>query len=292
MSEAFIVATNFHQPAVAAILLDRAMALDRDLATRVESGPGRHAFISYFIEHGAFDRKASVAAGLWRSFVMRHVKDALTAGDLAAFTQRIQRERWLRNEEFITFQADLIGWAATIKDRGEFLRALLDLEPAILHREPKPPAKPIDWAFEYGHASLLPLLTRVWPLADAVPYAAGLGDIARIERWFEQHRDTTQHVLDTALAYAISNKQFAAADAMLAHGADINTRWNTHEPASLLHHAVFLEDYEILQFLVDRGIDMTIKDYRWDATARGWAFYALGDEEMAAWLEAAEKRRS
>ena len=46
-----------------------------------------------------------------------------------------------------------------------------------------------------------------------------------------------------------------------------------------------------MQFLIDRGIDMTIKDYRWDATAQGWAFYAAKDEKMARWLENAERQR-
>jgi hypothetical protein len=33
---------------------------------------------------------------------------------------------------------------------------------------------------------------------------------------------------------------------------------------------VFHANYESMQFLIDRGIDMTIKDYRWKATAQGW----------------------
>ncbi len=39
-----------------------------------------------------------------------------------------------------------------------------------------------------------------------------------------------------------------------------------------------------MQFLIDRGIDMTIRDYRWGATAQGWAYYAANDEKMAQWL--------
>ncbi len=81
------------------------------------------------------------------------------------------------------------------------------------------------------------------------------------------------------------------ADFLLEHGADINTRWNSHEPASILHHLVFLEDYESMRFLIDRGIDMTIKDYRWHSTARGWALYAVNDQKMAQWLEDAEWQR-
>jgi len=44
-----------------------------------------------------------------------------------------------------------------------------------------------------------------------------------------------------------------------------------------------------MQFLIDRGIDMTIKDYRWNSTAQGWARYAANDEELARWLEEAQR---
>ena len=43
-----------------------------------------------------------------------------------------------------------------------------------------------------------------------------------------------------ALAFAVINRHFDVADFLLEHGADINTNWNSHEPASILHHLVFL----------------------------------------------------
>jgi len=46
-----------------------------------------------------------------------------------------------------------------------------------------------------------------------------------------------------------------------------------------------------MQFLIDRGIDMTIRDYRWDATAQGWAKHAARDEKMAQWLGEAQRRQ-
>ncbi len=46
-----------------------------------------------------------------------------------------------------------------------------------------------------------------------------------------------------------------------------------------------------MQFLIDRGIDMTIKDYRWNSDARGWARHGKNDEKMAQWLEEAERKR-
>jgi Ankyrin repeat len=101
-----------------------------------------------------------------------------------------------------------------------------------------------------------------------------------------------QQVLDTALAWSVINRHFDVADFLLEHGADVNTDWNSHEPASILHHLVFLPNpYEPMRFLIDRGIDMTIKDYRWNSTARGWALYGASDEKMAQWLEDAERQR-
>jgi hypothetical protein len=46
-----------------------------------------------------------------------------------------------------------------------------------------------------------------------------------------------------------------------------------------------------MHFLIDHGIDMTIKDYRWNATARSSAFHAAHDEKVAQWLEEAERQR-
>ena len=141
-----------------------------------------------------------------------------------------------------------------------------------------------------------------------------MGDFSRVKRWFDAEgkpalgdlayqTPTTsrwrpwkevgvQQVLDTALALAVINRHFDVADFLLAHGANVSTNWNSHEPATILHHLVFLPDpYERMQFLIDRGIDLTIKDYRWGSTAAGWARHALRDEKMAQWLEDAERQR-
>jgi hypothetical protein len=101
-----------------------------------------------------------------------------------------------------------------------------------------------------------------------------------------------QEVLDTALAWAVINRHFDVADFLLEHGANVSTNWNSHEPASILRHLVFLPNpYESMQFLIDRGIDLTIQDYRWKSDAAGWARHALRDEKMAQWLEEAARRR-
>jgi hypothetical protein len=115
----------------------------------------------------------------------------------------------------------------------------------------------------------------------------------RVEEYAEQWSALSeQRVLDVALAWSVINSHLDVADFLLQHGADINTTWSSHEPASILHELVWHKNYEAMQFLIDRGIDMTIKDYRWNSTAAGWARYAANDEKLAQWLEEAERKRT
>jgi hypothetical protein len=150
-----------------------------------------------------------------------------------------------------------------------------------------------------------------------LPHAAGSGDFARVKRWFDAEgrpalgeladhfpaqdawirgnlgwgEPNVQQVLDTAFAWAVMNNHFEIADFLLGHGADINTNWSSHEAASILHELVWYKNYEAMQFLIDRGIDMTIHDYRWHATAVGWAAVAAKDEKLAQWMREAQQRR-
>jgi len=316
VSEAFLVACSFQHEAVASLLLERSIALDPELGRYVDGSIGRPAFVRYFVEHGTAGLAHATAVGLWRSFLMGQVSRALHDGDLAAFVRGLQRDPWLLGDECVGFQDRLIG-AATLNGRGAFISALLDLDPALLRRHPPLPSQAIEFAFTYAHTDLLSLLTRIWPVPDDLPHAAGVGDLARVKRWFDTsgapalgdldthypyndararehlHWDqpSLQQVLDVALAFAVINRHFEVADFLLEHGADINTNWNSHEPASILHHLVFVDNYEAMRFLIDRGIDMTIKDYRWNSTARGWALYGKNDPKMAQWLDEAERER-
>ena len=241
--------------------------------------------------------------------------------DLPEFISLLRREPWLLSEEFVDFQTKIIGRAA-LQGRGEFITALLDFNPAILRRQPPPPSQAIEFAFTYANTQVLPVLTRIWRVPDDLPHAAGQGDLARVKRWFDDSgapalgdikhhypnspympKDRVdeyanqwggmkeQRVLDVALAWSVINNHLDVADFLLQHGADINTKWSSHEPASILHELVWHRNYDAMQFLIDRGIDMTIKDYRWNSTAQGWARYAAEDEKMAQWLEEAERRR-
>jgi hypothetical protein len=87
-------------------------------------------------------------------------------------------------------------------------------------------------------------------------------------------------------------KFFAALGDIDAVRSALDGKETRTRPASILHHLVFLPNpYESMRFLSDRGIDMTIKDYRWNSNAQGWARYGKNDEKMAQWLEDAERQR-
>jgi ankyrin repeat protein len=291
VNEAFLIACRFEHDAVASLLLERSIAFDPELGKHVDESVGRVAFIEFLGKHGAGDLARPTAVGPWRTFLMGQISRAVHDRDLTAFVRGLQQDSWLLGEACVEFQARLIA-TATLNDRGEFITALLDLDPALLRRQPPPPSKAIEFAFTYATTHLVPILTRIWPLPDDLPHAAGMGNLSRVKQWFDESGvPTAQQVLDTALAFSVINGHFDVADFLLERGADINTTWNSHEPASILHHLVFYGTYESMRFLIDRGIDMTIKDYRWNSTAQGWALYGKSDEKMAQWLEEAERQR-
>ena len=317
VNEAFMYACRLEHPLVAALLLDRAIALDAELGRRIDGAAGRSAFIQYLVANRP-DVHDQDPFRPWQAFVERQIERAMHDGDVSSFVDGLRRETSLLSDAHVKFQVRLIEkTAAALNDRAAFLQALLDLDPAVLHAPVPPPSRAFVHAFTYAQTHLLPMLLRIWPMPDDLPHAAGNGDFARVRRWFDaagrpalgdlaNHfpandawirgnlnwgEPSVQQVLDTALAWAVMNNHFEIAGFLLAHGADINTNWSSHEPASILHELVWHKNYEAMQFLIDRGIDMTTLDYRWGATAQGWAYYAAKDGKMAQWLAEAQQRR-
>jgi hypothetical protein len=317
VNEGFMFACRYHHEPVAAFLLERCIALDPELGRNIDAWRGRAAFVEYVVAKGVYaDGGEWEPISLWRAFVMDRVARTVQENDRSELVKLLRDDRSLLGDAFVRFQARLIE-LAILNDHPELIDQLFELEPALLHHRPAPPSRAIEFALEYGKARVIPQLLSIWPPRDDLPYAAGTGDLAAVERWFDatgepalgnpahhlvppgpeaiaEHETappTVQRVLDTALAYACLNNQFEIADFLLAHGADINTRWSSHEPASILHELVWHRNYEAMQFLIDRGIDMTILDYRWHSTAQGWARYAAHNEKLAGWLADAEARR-
>ena len=311
VTHAFLCACGFQHKPVAALLLNRVIEFDPALGERVEKWRGRSGFIDYLAEHPVYGSP-------WRTVVMNELIAAMRGNNPQEFN------RWLQREPDLLSESDVVGLIeiAAYNDWGPFIARLLEFAPAI--KVKRPPSSALLFALEYGNAHLIPLLTQIWPLPDDLPHAAGVGDIARVRGWFDeagrpslgslsQHHPTNspstlgnlhwtppnaQHILDVALAWACMNRQLDIAAFLVERGANVNTDWSTHEPASILHECAIRGNYEAAQFLIDHGIDMTIRDYRWDGTAEGWAIHAyavgqppLGDTNMAEFLARAGRAR-
>ena len=315
VTQAFLTACRFEHRAVAALLLDRCIDLDPDLGERVERWRGRSGFIDYLIEHARTHGSPwQEIQSPWHTVVMNELSKAIDEDNLQEFTTWLKQEPDLLGESHVASQVELVQHAV-LKNRGHFITRLLELAPELLVRRPRSSA--LEYALDYGNAHLIPLLTPVWPLPNDLCHAAGVGDFSRVKSWFDeagqpslgslaQHYPTNkpsilrdlhwipanaQQILDVALAWACMNRQFEIASFLLERGANINTNWSTHEPASILHECAIQANYEAAQFLIDRGIDMTIRDYRWNGTAEGWAYYAANDKKMAEFLARAEAAR-
>jgi hypothetical protein len=229
----------------------------------------------------------------------------------------MEDEPWVLEPSFVHLQVGAIERACWSKDREQFITALLEHDPALLRTQPPPQSSAITYALSYGRADLLPTLTRIWSLPNDLPHAAGIGNAAAVARWFDatgqpalgsladhypakdsKRADlgwgpmTAQMVLDVALAWAVLNRHFDVASFLLERGADIDTNWSTHEPASILHEAAINGNEDAARFLIDHGVDLTMKDHRYDSTAEGWARYAAHDERMANLLAAAAATRA
>ncbi|HTE42552.1 MAG TPA: ankyrin repeat domain-containing protein, partial [Steroidobacteraceae bacterium] len=296
------------------------IAIDPPLAQRIDSWRSREMFIAYFGERLELLRfsKGGVNRVVepWRALVVHEALRAIQDKNVDELVCWLRDELSLLSDECVGLQVELLE-RATWTNGEPMIRALFDLDPAILRCAVPPQSGALEFAMEYGHAHLVPLLTRIWSMPDDLPHAAGMGILARVKQWFDEAgrpalRDLGTHfpvnnptklrhlqwddgneqcVLDTALAWACMNKQLEVAAYLVERGADLNTNWGTHEPAGILHECAMHGNYEAAQFLIDRGVDLGKLDYRWRATARGWAHYAAKDQQMADFLLAAERAK-
>jgi hypothetical protein len=319
IGRALMNACRFKHTNIALWLVERSVVLDPDLGRRIDGWQSRQAFVEFLIQHPASWATEGPETTPWQAFVIRQLTSALDGNDLPAFRRWMQDEPWVLQPSFVHVQIVMIQRACWQKNREPFITALLDCDPALLRVKPPPRSSALVHALDYGNAHLLPVLTLIWPLPDDLPHAAGAGNATAVARWFDatgqpilgslgRHHPgsdpnfkaddlgwgpvTTQQVLDIALAWAVLNRHFEIASFLLERGADINTNWSTHEPASILHEAAIQGNEDAVRFLIDHGADLTMKDYRYHSNAEGWARYGSHDERMADLLAAAAVGRS
>ena len=315
VADGFLYACRLGHRPVAEFLLDRCLERDADLAARVAGWEGRGAFLEYLLEREPDGTRFALESGqagvppsvIWQRVVDLRLHEAMDRGDAGGICALLEREPFVLGKAFVDQQAKLLQVAAYSDDALAVIEAVVDSEAAITKIANPPDVAAHGHALEYGHADYVPTLSRIWAVPDDLPHAAGLGDFAKVRSWFDEQgrvqlgtphdhnpfpshdkNPSEQDVLDRAFAWAVINARYEVADFLLAHGADLDTRWSTHEPASVLHECAIAGRREQVEWLVAKGIDLTIRDARFDGTAEGWARYN-GQAEIAEFL--ADKAR-
>ena len=186
---------------------------------------------------------------------MHEVTATIDRDDVTDFSEWLDAEPWLLDEVWMAAQTAIVERAAWM-NREPHIAELWRRSPALICVPTPPRSAAMQYAIEYGNSHLVPLLRQCWPVPEDLPHAAGLGDRAAVERWFDPsgkaalgdpdrhypndagpkladlgwRQPTAQHVLDVALAWACLSHHFDIAEFLLGHGADIDTDWGTHEP--------------------------------------------------------------
>jgi hypothetical protein len=204
VNEAFLYTCYLRHATTAAPLLDRAIRLDAEMGRQIDGGPGRSGLIQYFIAHKPDVHNAD-PAGRWQAYIKQRIGEAMVEGDLTTFSDGLRREPSLLSDAAVTFQARLVE-LGILNDRAGLIDALFELDLALLHTRVPPKSSAVEFAFVYAKAHLLPRLLRVWPLPDDLVHAAGVGDLARVQRWFDA--DGKPALGDLAMHFPINNAHY------------------------------------------------------------------------------------
>ena len=92
-------------------------------------------------------------------------------------------------------------------------------------------------------------------------------------------------ILDQAFLFALKNRQYDAATMLIDMGASVNAiPPGNHEHCTPLHQAVYMNDRDMVDWLIERGAVATIDDPRFNDTAIGWARH-FGYDSLAKHIE-------
>ena len=247
-------------------------------------------------------REAEDDPGLiWRRAMELRLLAALDEGSEESIRNLLATDPFLLGPRYIETQEMLLSAAACSGGNLPVIEAVISSGAGIAKAAEPPASRAVSYALEYGHADYVPALSQIWTVPVDLPHAAGLGDVEAVAKRFangfpqlgdpslyacqpgESPLSGVQEIVDRALAWAVQNGNYRIAEYLLEHGADINTRWSTHEPASILHECAYAGRMEQVVYLIGKGIDVTIRDHRHNATAEDWARHA-GNEEVAEYL--------
>jgi ankyrin repeat protein len=143
-------------------------------------------------------------------------------------------------------------------------------------------------SFFNSDGSLKPEAGRInWPWGDLQVIADSNFDKAGKESLsarFASWTNDRQSIVNNAFVYACIGGHIPAAELLLNRGAEINTIPGGFDYAGTgLHYAAYNGHRLMVDFLLARGADLTIKDEKGGATPAGWA-EAAGHRQLNEYL--------
>ena len=185
IGRALMNACRFRHVGIASRLVDRSVTLDPDLGRRIDRWQGRQAFVEFLIQH---------PASLWSGGSGDMTAVALVRGSSADERARRQRSacvpplaagRTVGAPTIIHEPSDCGDRAGQLGKQGTVHRGAAGARSRTTPDRASTAASALVFALEYGNEHLLPMLTRIWPLPDDLPHAAGTGNLVAVARWFD-----------------------------------------------------------------------------------------------------------
>ncbi len=213
--------------------------------------------------------------------------------------------------------ADPVGAARTLVDAGAHThsplvaaagcasRAVLEflLDSGVDVNGEDPRWSPLDEALYWAQSAIAGFLVGRDARIRALSTAAGLGDPAAIEGFFEgatvgaragpigsPFPDTVPpelatdagSIVDHAFVMAVNTGRREAAELLVGRGAQVNAKPpGYHWQGTALHAAVWRGDQELVEWLVDQGANAAIRDGLANSDAIGWASHHKHPELVA-----------
>jgi ankyrin repeat protein len=148
-------------------------------------------------------------------------------------------------------------------------------------------------AFFNADGSLKPEAGRInWPWGDLTVIQNSNFDREgkqKLADKFTSWKNDRQSIVDNAFVYACMHGHIPAADLLLQKGARINAIPGGFDYSGTgLHYAALNGRRAMIEFLIQHGADINVKDEKAGSTPAGWADYA-GHTEIRDYLQHAEK---
>ena len=278
IADALRYAIRFGHKSTSGFLLEQLAEIDQELSQRIE-GKDKTNFLAYMIQHRS-QISMNDTLPIWEMYQLIQAEVAVVNGDMNLFQSVVEETPSLLSQQFMRQQIALLELAA-YSDGYLFAKLLLNSGAYIGQTSPRPDSKALVYAIEYGNREMVELLKDLWKPPYDLPTLAGLGDLSAVKTYLDHHIDKD---LAGGLALACMNQHQEVAGYLIDLGADINAEWSLHEPATILHHLAFFGKLEMVKFLIERGADPTIEDFRYQSDALGWAKYNNQDK-VAAYLK-------